>query len=335
MRRITVYIVAMLLLAANVACKQREITANMTDEEKLEVLDIKIDRSPKDADLLKQRAEVLFRMHKNKEALYDLTKANEYRPDDMEILLLQADVLFANGNAEESYKTLAKAETIEPDNIEVQLKLGELLFYIRDYDRALTTLTKVTDQERENKTALYMKAFIYKEKGDTANAVQLYRKVCDLYPDYEPPFEELGIIYTDKNPTLAIEYLNTALRLNPSNTNAMYALAMLYQDHNDMENAEALYAKLLDINPHSADALHNLGYIELFYYKDYNRAIEYFTKALECDGHHLSALVNRGCAHELNNETALALADYSNALNLDNYFQPAIDGYNRLKSKSK
>ena len=130
---------------------------------------------------------------------------------------------------------------------------------------------------------------------------------------------------------MAVEYLNTALRLEPSNTNAIYALAMYYQQNKMYDEAESLYRRLLDVNANSTDAWHNLGYIELMYRNDYERAIEHFTRAIEADGTSIEALTNRGCAYELNNQRHLAKADYEAALAIDPGFGPAQEGMKRLQ----
>jgi tetratricopeptide (TPR) repeat protein len=50
----------------------------------------------------------------------------------------------------------------------------------------------------------------------------------------------LGILYSIHDNPMAIEYLNTALQIEPSNTNTLYALALFYQNRNDYEDAESL-----------------------------------------------------------------------------------------------
>ncbi len=293
------YIVLIVAMLTVVACKSGNIDGDMSDSEKLELLDIRLEKTPKDAALLAERARVLLNLGRAKDAIHDADMAVKLKPEVVEYRLLQADACFANGNADDSYKALTEAERLEPDNMEVQLKMGEITFYSRDYERSLRCLTKVTEKEPDNRTALFMKGFIYKEKGDTAGAVVLLRKVCDLYPDYEPAFEELGVLYATRQNPMAVEYLTTALTLEPNNTNAMYALAMYHQERQEMDEAESLYRRMLDVNSNSADAWHNLGYIELTFYHDYDRAITYFDSALASDPGHEATIINRQLAEEM------------------------------------
>lgn len=299
MKRYCYYLLIMLVVTSITACRGKAGSENLTDGQKLELLDIKLEKKPNDDALLAERARVLINLGRLNDASHDIDRAVELQPKSMEYRMLQADIYFANGNADKSYQALGEAERLAPDNKEVQLKMGEVTFYRKDYDRSLRHLTNVTEKDPDNRTALFMKGFIYKEMGDTAGAVTLLRRVCDVYPDYAPAFEELGVLYAIRNNAMAVEYLTTALELEPNNTNAMYALAMYYQERQDMDEAEALYRRMLDVNPHSADAWHNLGYIELTFYHDYGRAIVYFDSALASDPSHEAATANRNLAIQM------------------------------------
>lgn len=273
---------------------------------------------------------MLLRLNRTNDAINDMMKATQLDDKNQEYFLLLGDAYFANGDIEHSYSTLQHALELNDKNVEAYLKLGEIAFYGRDYDRAMDNLSKVTAVEKDNRTALFMKGFIYKETGDTNNAIILFRKVCDLHPDYEPAFEELGTLYATHGNPMAVEYLSTAIRLEPQNTNALYSLAMYYQDKAEMDKAEEIYKQILDVNSNHKDAWHNRGYIELFHYNDYDLAIEYFTKAVQCDNLFKEAHANRGCAYELKGDKNNAEICYRSALEIDPQFQPAIEGLKRL-----
>lgn len=302
----------------------------MSQEEILKVLDVKIQKHPKDARLHFDRAKIYLDMHRVNEAIADLITATSIDDDEVEYFMLLGDAYFANGDVENSYRSIQKALDLDPKSSEAQLKLGEIAYYSRDYDRAMESLSKVTEKDPQNRTALFMKSFIYKETGDTSNAIILLRKVCDLYPDYSPAFEDLGILYATHHDPLALEYLNTAIRIDPKNTNAMYGVAMYYQELGKIEQAEEVYKQILDINSNHKDAWHNRGYIQLFTYGDYDLAIEYFTRAIQCDDTFIEAIANRGCAYELKGDINNAEGDFRTALSLDHTFEPAIEGLKRI-----
>lgn len=324
-------LVALMAMTIGGCSQPQEINDTMPDSVKLEALDISIERNPNNHELLASRARVLLNLGRVNEAAADIDKALRLAPETVEYLLLKADICFRNGDTKGSYTALEQAEALDPQSQEVQLKMGEITFYNSDYDRSMAHLSKVTEKDANNRTALFMKGFIYKEKGDTASAVQLFRRICDKFPDYAPAFEELGVLYADLNDGMAVEYLTTALQLEPNNTNVMYALALFYQDHEAIDNAESLYRQVIELNPASADAWHNLGYLALFYHEDCDRAIEFFTKALESDPALISAYANRGCAYELKGDRKSAEKDFQAALGLNAAFRPAVEGLKRVK----
>lgn len=326
---LTVCLLALSLLVAACGGKKQD-TSEMTPEQVIEVLSVKISKNEKDPELYFGRARMLLSVGRVNDAISDLVKATQLDDDNLQYYLLLADAYFANGDVEHSYSTLSRVLELDKNNQEAILKQGEIAYYSRDYDRAMTSLSQVTATDPSNKTALTLKSFIYKEKGDTANAIVLLRKVCDLYPDYDLAYEELGVLYSVHHSPLAVEYLTAAVRINPQNVNAIYALAMFYQETGQMDAAEEAYKQLLDVDADNKDAWHNRGYIELFHYGDYPLAIEYMTRALQCDSLFVEAWVNRGCAYELSGDKANAEADFRTALRQQPDFQPALDGLARL-----
>ena len=180
----------------------------------------------------------------------------------------------------------------------------------------MESLSKVTEQDKDNQTALFMKGFIYKETGDTTNAVYYFRHLIELYPDYEPAYEELGMLYAQHRNKLGLEYLTTALRLEPKNINVLYGLAMLYQDAEDADKASEYYVKILEIDPNYKYAWFNRGWMEMVLYEDFNNAIDFFNKAIECDPEYAEAYYNRGLAYEKlgDNKNAMICFEKANQL---------------------
>ncbi|MBQ9473786.1 MAG: tetratricopeptide repeat protein [Bacteroidales bacterium] len=273
--------------------------SQLTPDEQLVELSAQVRHHPRRSEPLYQRGKLYTSMGRGNDAIVDLRKAIKLKGDVPEYYTALGDAYFTTGNVGESYQALRKALELDPDNTEAHLKMGEIAFYSRDYDRALESLSKVTAVERDNRTALFMKAFVYKEKGDTVNAVQLFRRVIDLYPDYEPAYEEIGLIYADQRNPLGVDYLTTAIQLDSTNVNARYALGLLYQDLEDALKAEAMYRSILAIDPQNTNALHNLGYMEMIYFEDYERAVLYFDSVLAIDPAFEQAVVNRNLAISL------------------------------------
>ncbi len=315
-----------LLLLASVftlffaACGPEIDIDKLSPEEAIEYLDAKIKKHPDDANLHYQRGKTLIALGKQKnhsqyfkEAINDLNKAISIDPDHAEYYIALGDAYFSIGNTGESYTALRKALQLDENNFEAHLKMGEIAYYSGNHELAMENLNKVTEQDPNNQTALFIKGFIYKEAKDTANAVFYFRKLIDLYPDYEPAYEELGMLYAQHRNKLGLEYLNTALKLQPENINVLYALGLLYQDVEEAEKANEYYAKINVLDSTFKYAWHNRGYLEMVFYEDYPNAIEFFQKALQCDPQYAEAAYNLGLAYELAGDKAKAKECYANA----------------------
>lgn len=302
----TAYLFILVFAAALLgACGHNNNIDNLPRVDALKLLDAKIKKDSDNAGLYYERATLLIGLGKEKQqsqyfrdAINDLTKATSIDDSKSEYFTALGDAHFSLGNVGDSYSALQKALKLDPDNFEACLKMGEISFYSKDYDRAMESLSKVTEQDKNNQTALFMKGFIYKETGDTTNAVHYFRHLIELYPDYEPAYEELGMLYAQHRNKLGVEYLTTALQLNPQNINVLYGLAMLYQDAQDGDKANEYYVKILEIDPTYKYAWFNRGWMEMVFYEDYNAAVDFFGKAIESDPNYAEAFYNRGLAYQ-------------------------------------
>ncbi|MBP5189619.1 MAG: tetratricopeptide repeat protein [Bacteroidales bacterium] len=320
-------ILSLILISATVvfftSCGNNNTIDKLPREDALKVLDAKIKKDSDNADLYYQRATILIALGKEKQlsqyfrdAVSDLNKATKIDDSRTEFYTALGDAHFSLGNVGDSYNALQQALRLEPDNFEACLKMGEISFYSKDYDRAMESLSKVTEQDKNNQTALFMKGFIYKETGDTANAVYYFRHLIELYPDYEPAYEELGMLYAQHRNKLGVEYLTTALALQPDNINVLYGLAMLYQDAEDPDKANEYYVKILEFDPTYKYAWFNRGWIAMVLYGDFNAAIDFFGKAIECDPNYAEAFHNRGLAYQQIGDNANAEKDFQKAKTL-------------------
>ncbi len=298
-------------------------TDNLDRNESLRVLDAKIKRDSNNADLYYQRSLILIDMGKDssrssyfKDAIADLQRATHIDNTKPDYFTALADAHFSLGNVGNSYTALQKALAIDPDNFEAHLKMGEIAFYSKDYDRAIESLNHVTEKDRNNQTALFMKGFIYKENGDTTSAVYYFRRLIDLYPDYEPAYEELGFLFSQHRNKLGIEYLTTALSLQPDNINILYALAQTYQEAEDAETASNYYVRILEIDSTYKYAWFNRGRMEMELYEDYINATEFFSKAIQCDPQFAEAYHNLGLTYELMGDNTKAEGYYAQARQL-------------------
>ena len=304
-KQITILSAALLLLLSIAACHHQTDTSQMEREDALQLLDTKIKKDSDNPDLYYQRGQVLIELGREKgqqqyfkDAILDIREAIKLRDDQCDYYTALADAQYSLGQMGSSYQSLQQALKLDENNLNAHLKMGEIAYVSKNYQRALESLNQVTQQDNSNQKALMMKGCIYKEQGDTTNAVLAFRRLIELYPEYEPAYEELGLLYSQRGNKLGLEYLNTALQLQPKNINVLYALGRIYQDVEDAEKANEYYVRILEIDPNYKYAWYNRGWMELILYEDYNNAADFFSKAIECDSDYAEAYYNLGLAYQ-------------------------------------
>lgn len=311
--KILLCLVSVFLFAACSKEEKKVDLDKLTPKEQIALLDARIRKEPKNDELYYKRAEVFFRAENTKEAFDNIQKAISLRPREVKYHILKADIMFAQGETKSAFASLQKAIEIDGKCIEAYLKSAELSLYMKDYEKTLFNVKQAILLDKLNPTAYFMRGWVLKEQGDTVRAVEDYKKAIELKSDYEQAFEELGLLYAVKGDGLAVEYLKSTININPENLNAMYALALFYQEHDAMQQALDMYKRILDIRPDHADALNNVGYINYSEKKEYDIAIECFTSAIKSDSTFWQAYLNRADAYKAKGMMKEAEADYKRA----------------------
>ena len=92
-----------------------------------------------------------------------------------------------------------------------------------------------------------------------------------------------------------VERLQTELRNNPKNFEALVELANIHFDQRNLEEAIRLYSSALEIRPDMVNVHTDLG-TALFYANRHDDAIAEFKRSLELDPTHPQTLFNIGVA---------------------------------------
>ncbi|MFC2111168.1 tetratricopeptide repeat protein, partial [Bacteroidota bacterium] len=198
------------------------------------------------------------------------------------------------------------------------------------YKTAIEYINKAIEIDDDYAKAYFMKAYLYKETQDTANAIKNFQIATEKDQNYFNAYVELGILFAAKRNPLAIDYYNNALNINPRSREAWYNKAMFYQENEMYNEALESYTTLIEIDPNYKYAYYNLGYIHLEYLKITDVARDYFSKAIQCDPNYVEAYFNRGLCFEILGDINNAQKDYQKALQLRTNYQKAIEGLNRL-----
>ncbi|MBS1763336.1 MAG: tetratricopeptide repeat protein [Bacteroidetes bacterium] len=305
-------------------------------KDKITLLSDKIASDSTNPRLYFDRANAYYQKSMFDKAYFDMAKVMAIDSLNPEYMMLYSDLSFRMNKVKASRDVLLKVREINPNNYEAAFKLAEIFLYTNNQDLSLKYLDTVLQKDARNTKALLMKGFNLKEKHDTTAAVNAFRDAINIDPKFYEAQMQLGVImYAQKN-KLCTEYFNNALQIKPNSEEAMYGLALWYQDHSDYNKAIQLYTDILQINPKNKDAYFNLGYIHHEYLKVYHEAIKYYSKAIDVDPNYSQAYYNRGMCYEYLGNVPAAKDDYNKALQLrHNNYPPAQEGIERLSRQLK
>lgn len=135
------------------------------------------------------------------------------------------------------------------------------------------------------------------KQGQYAEAVGVFLKVTEKFPDNVEPFYNLGVSYLRSgNPEKAIAALEQAVRLKPDALEAYFALGECYFNLGQPEKAMEAFSKATNIEPNSPKAYYNLGVIS-YKNNETDKAIGFFEQAIALDPKYSSAHYQAGLAN--------------------------------------
>lgn len=246
-------------------------------------------KDPKNPEIYYLRAQVFLNNHQAKNAISDLNAAIALNAKKAEYYILLSDAYFSMVQTRMAKESLEKSLVIDPENIQARMKLAELYLYVQQYKESMEYLNQVLIKDIRNTKAYFIKGINYLETEDTTKAISSFQTVIEQDPEYYSAYMQLGIIYFHKKNDLALQYLNSALNLDPKSEEALYARAMYFQQAGDSSNAIKDYNTIITLNSCNPYANYNKGYIYLSIYKQVEKALPYFEKAIACDTNYLNA----------------------------------------------
>ena len=182
-------------------------------------------------------------------------------------------------------------------------------------EKTIVTLKKIPPKIDDDRD--FMDGINFFKEGKYTEAVGLFLKVIEKFPDNVEPFYNLGVSYLrGGNPEKAIGALENAVRLKPDAVEAYFALGECYFNLGQSEKATEAFSKATNIEPNSAKAYYNLGII---YYKnnETDQAIGFFEKAIALDSKLASAHYQAGLANIKKGDFQRAIKHFEDFIRLE------------------
>jgi len=306
-------------------------TVAATDSSDLLVLEQLIRENPRSPELFAKRAMIYSARQNYNQALLDITIALTLDSLKPEYYISQAEYYIFNGEPNSAKKGLNVCLKKFPNNTDVMLKLAEIHLYLKDYGLAKLQLKDVILLNNDIAQVYFVQGLVALETNDTLGAVKNFQIAIEKDPDFYAAFIQAGKIYASQGNDLAVQYLQSAVDLQPTMYEAHYLLGLYYQEHGRLEEAHQEYEFIITrIDSTQAAPYFNRGFIEMVYKGNFEEAEKWFSKAIYWNPKYAEAWYNRGFNYELDGKLAKARADYEKAMEIEPNFPLAIKGLNRI-----
>ncbi len=324
---------------------ENEQTTEVNPDPVLDSLNQLIYANTSNPELYTSRASHFRKLGNPTAALSDIKRAIRIDSTFGDAYLINGQIMFEMQDFRTAYESYKKCLEVSPEHIDCLLEAAYMESVLENFPQAITYINKALKQDDYIARAYYLKGQIYKQSGDTALAVSSYQTATELEPNYYDAYVALGLLYAASKNELASEYYNTALSIKPNSTEALYNKAIFlqetaYKDTSRLSDAFAIYNRILEIDPSNAAACFNQGFIYLEYLSGeddqiYEKAIEWFNRALESYPLYYQAIYNRGLCHESLGMLDIAENDYRKALSVQPDYGPAAIALERVIDAQK
>lgn len=269
------------------------------------------------------------------EALIDIKHAIELDGNNASYYFAKGLFFHSVLKLEEAKTAFVQAIELDGDIKQANLYLAKIYLALYRYDKVFEHVNNELRLDPNTAEAYFLKGVAYEEQKDTSNAASSYITATEQDPDYYEAYIRLGVLYGNRKDPLALEFYRNALRIRPTSTEVLYNMGVFYQNTMNLDQAEATYQRIIELNPAYALSYYNLGYMYMEYDTAYSKAIVHFKKAIENNAGNYTkyAYFNLGLAYERAGKLNEAVLAYGNAVQVDADYTDAILAINRLTGR--
>jgi len=178
----------------------------------------------------------------------------------------------------------------------------------------------MTESVKEN----FDKGYIFYEEGNYIEAIEVFKKVIEDYPDAFIVNMSVGdCFFKMEDYAKAEEFYLKVLENDPDNNDVKMAIGNCYGNRGDTEKALEWYNKIEIENIKDPVVLYNIG-IYFYNSSQVKDSMVYFKKALELKEDFLDAIYQLGLACLSLGDNAAALAEFEKYLKYDSESERAV-----------
>ncbi len=181
------------------------------------------------------------------------------------------------------------SESID-EKTDILFEIADIYMINEDYTSARDTYLKIISMEKLSGAYFGLAIVNDALDGDVDESIILYKLAIELSPDYDRAYYYLGHSYDKINRRdLALKCFLKTARLEPEDYVVLNDIGSIYEEEKNYSLAREYVERSLSINPNYGRALYNMGVI-LKAMGDSDLALEYYKKSTKVWDYHLNYL---------------------------------------------
>jgi tetratricopeptide (TPR) repeat protein len=222
------------------------------------------------------------------------------------------------GNLQGAVDAYKKAVELKSQDLQYQLRLAKACLAVNNQSDAITALRAANRQNPNDLETNFLLADVMMKSGQLDEAIAMYRKVTELNPESVDAHFRLADAFTRLEMfDYAFESYQQALRLNSKHVESLEGMGRLYlRQRNKPTIAVDFFQQALEIDPTNTQAIASLGeaYVAL---NQPDRALQFFERKLEENREKPDFLAKYSEALALSGQSLKAITELRRALQLD------------------
>ncbi|XP_067130924.1 protein O-mannosyl-transferase Tmtc3-like [Centruroides vittatus] len=220
------------------------------------------------SDAYLNRGDVLLRMNRTKEAEAMYERAIELDGTNPDLYYNLGVVLMDQGRNVEALQLFNKALDIDPEHEKALMNSAVLIQeagITSQSQIATDRLLKMVTQGKQNERVYFNLGMLALKSKDFNTAENCLRRAIQIKPDLRSALFNMAFLLSElQRPLEAVPYLHQLLQYHPNHIKGLVLLGDIYVNHvRNLDAAEQCYRKILAIDPHNVQGLHNLCVIHV------------------------------------------------------------------------
>lgn len=189
------------------------------------------------------------------QALATLQRIQQRQPLNPEMFFMFGNVFSDMGKTDQAITAYQSAVENDPKLVDAWVKLANLLAD-KDSPSAGKYFDNAIKADSTNVSALHAKAYyLSNKKNDLKGAIELYRKINIIDPQYAEGYYNVGLIYLDMDSVQqAYKSFDLAVKVSPEFADAYYHRGLAAEMKGDKAQARSDYENTLRFSPDFAAA---------------------------------------------------------------------------------